>query len=618
MLSPDAASFQLTYRVCPQQPAAHLFGVELRIAHRPAGTLVLALPAWCPGSYMIRDFARHLVRITAVDSHGRTVPIIKQDKQTWALTPGDALMLPLIVSYQMYAWDFSVRAAYLDSTRAYFNGPSLLLQVRGFEHLPCRIDLLPPPAGDCLDWRLATSLKPLAAAPLGFGAYQADDYADLIDHPVEMGRFDLASFTVRSVPHRFAVSGRQRCDFARIQRDLERICGQHAALFGELPIDRYLFLAVAASEGYGGLEHRFSSSLLCTRDDLPSPGEAALTAGYQRFLGLCSHEYFHLWHVKRIQPLCLLTAGLTAEIHTRLLWVFEGITSYYDDLALIRSGCIEPTAYLQLLAENVTRVMRTPGRLVQTLAESSFDAWTKFYKQDENAPNAIISYYAKGALVALALDLTIRRETDGRVALDDVMRALWVRHGRTGLGVPELGFETLAMEVSGLDLGDFFAQALDSTDDLDLASLLASVGILMRLRPAIGPKDQGGCVERFEPIQGQPTLAVRLRNGGPEAVLAHVLSGGAGECAGLAPGDQVVAVNGLRATAENLERLVAASQDPHGAPMPIRLHCFRRNELLELTACPQPAVADTCELILLDAAPEAMLRARTAWLASLV
>ena len=162
------------------------------------------------------------------------------------------------------------------------------------------------------------------------------------------------------------------------------------------------------------------------------------------------------------------------------------------------------------------------------------------------------------------------------------------------------------------------SQTLDSTDDLDLMSLLASVGILMRLRPAIGPKDQGGCVERFEPIQGQPTLAVRLRNGGPEAVLAHVLSGGAGECAGLAPGDQVMAVNGLRATAENLERLVAASQDPQGAPMPIRLHCFRRNELLELTACPQPAVADTCELMLVDAAPDAVLRARTAWLASLV
>ncbi len=618
MLSSDAASFQLTYRVCPAQPAAHLFGVELHIAQPPAGTLLLALPAWCPGSYMIRDFARHLVRITAVDRHGRLIPILKQDKQTWALTPGDALTLPLIVSYQVYAWDLSVRAAYLDRTRAYFNGPSLLLQVRGCEYLPCRIDLLPPPADASLNWRLATSLRPLAADPLGFGAYQADDYADLIDHPVEMGQFALTSFDVRAVPHRFAVSGRQRCDFARLQCDLERICDQHAALFGELPIDRYLFLAVAASEGYGGLEHRFSSSLLCTRDDLPGPGESALTAGYQRFLGLCSHEYFHLWHVKRIQPLCMLTADLTTEIHTRLLWVFEGITSYYDELALIRAGCIEPTAYLQSLSENVTRVMRTPGRLVQTLAESSFDAWTKFYKQDENAPNAIISYYAKGALVALALDLTIRRETGGRVALDDVMRALWVRHGRTGLGVPERGFETLAMEVSGLALGDFFAQALDSTDDLDLASLLASVGILMRLRPAIGPKDQGGCVASFAPIQVQPTLAVRLRNGGPEAVLAHVLSGGAGECAGLAPGDQVVAVNGLRATAENLERLVAATQDREGAPLPIRLHCFRRNELLELTACPQPAAADTCELMLIDTVPDAVLRARTAWLASLV
>ncbi|HYN77313.1 MAG TPA: peptidase M61, partial [Lamprocystis sp. (in: g-proteobacteria)] len=561
---------------------------------------------------MIRDFARNVVRIEARDAGGQPLELIKRDKQSWELTVSGASPSPLLVRYQVYAWDFSVRAAHLDRTHGFFNGPSLLLQVQGYEARPCRLELTPPVGERYRDWRLATSLQPVDAPPWGFGAYQALDFADLIDHPVEMGRFDLVTFSVLAVPHTMAISGRQRCDRERLQRDLSRVCAQHTALFGELPIDRYLFLVTAAGDGYGGLEHRFSASLRCARDDLPGSGDSAPSEGYRRFLGLCSHEYFHLWHVTRIRPQRLLGVDLSAEVHTRLLWAFEGITAYYDDLALVRGGCIDVAAYLQLLAETITRVMRSPGRRVQTLAESSFDAWTKFYKADENAPNAIISYYAKGALTALALDLRLRLDTAGRVSLDDLMRALWVRYGRTGVGVPERGVEALAAEVAGIDLTDFFGQALDSTQDLDLEPLFAGMGIQMRLRPPASAKDLGGYVEGFGPIQARPTLAVRLRNGGPDAVIQHVLSGGAGESAGLAPGDLVVAVDGLRATAENLERLVAAATGP------VRLHCFRRDELLELVIDPQPAIADTCELMVLDPAPEGAAQARTAWLASLV
>lgn len=619
MPSPATQPFALTYRVRPESPEAHLFGVEL-VIDPPAGeTLQLAMPAWCPGSYMIRDFARNLVRMEASDGAGRPHRLTKLDKQTWELVPGNGFRAPLVVRYQVYALDLTVRAAYLDSIHAYFNGPSLFLRVDGLADRPCRIELQPP-AGECFaDWRVATSLMPLGAGPRGFGTYQSENYDDLIDHPVAMGRFDWIDFEVRSVPHAMAISGRHHCDLERLRQDLGPICGQHAALFGELPVDRYLFLTAAVGEGYGGLEHRFSSSLLCSRDDLPRlaterSGETAPAApseGYRRFLGLCSHEYFHLWHVKRIQPQALMGCGLNAEVHTRMLWVFEGITSYYDDLALVRSGRIDTPSYLQLLAETITRVMRTPGRLVQTLAESSFDAWTKFYRQDENGPNAIISYYAKGALTALALDLLIRQGTNGQRSLDDVMRALWERYGRPGVGVPERGVEALAAEVSGIDLSGFFAQALDGTEDLDLLPLLASMGIQMRLRPAQGPKDLGGFVERFGPVTARPSLAIRLRDGSKDAVIQHVLSGGAGECAGLAPGDQVVAVDGLRATAENLERLVST------AGRPVRLHLFRRDELLELVASPRPAAADTCDLMLLDPAPEAAVRARTAWFASL-
>lgn len=613
---------EIVYRVQPANPEAHLYEVELTIHRPPQGPVTLSLPAWIPGSYMIRDFARNLVRIDAADATGRAFPLIKRDKQTWELaeagtSPKDAIH----IRYQVFAWELSVRAAHLDTTHAYFNGPSLFLRVRGCDDRPCAVELVPPDGDGYRDWQVATSLAALNVSPSGFGTYGADDYLDLIDHPVEMGRFERVSFTVRAVPHAMVISGRHRADAHRLAADLARVCEQHVVLFGDLPVDRYLFLATVVGEGYGGLEHRFSSSLLCSRDDLPKVGEEAPSEGYRRLLGLCSHEYFHLWNVKRIRPQALLEGGLDSEVHTRLLWAFEGITSYYDELALVRCGVIDTQAYLQLLAETITRVLRNPGRLVQTVAESSFDAWTKFYKQDENAPNAIVSYYGKGALVALTLDLLIRRDTRGARSLDDVMRALWERHGRTGVGVSERGVERLTAEVTGLDLDAFFEQALDSTDDLDLQGLLSTVGIDMRLRSAKGPKDLGGYVATFDASvrDSNPplSLAVRLKAGGPEAVIQNVLSGGAGERAGLAPGDVVIALDGLRVTAENFERLVAQGGHPSDASASheMRIHVFRRDELLELTAQPMPASADTCDLLLIDTVPEGVARRRSSWLA---
>lgn len=602
-------SLDLLYRVCPAAPQAHRFHVDIEIPNSGAEFVELSLPAWIPGSYMIRDFARNILTLVAESVDGTPLECRKRDKQTWVCrTAASAIR----VRYQVYAWELSVRATHLDKTHAYFNGAVLLMRVRGMDARPCLVDLLPPDADADGEWEVATSLAPEQIDACGFGRYRAENYDDLIDHPVEMGCFERVAFDLAGVPHRMAITGRQRADKARLERDLSRICAEHAALFGELPIDRYLFLVTALGEGYGGLEHRFSTSLLCSRNDLPYPADEKRTDAYIRFLGLCSHEYFHLWHVKRIRPAALMDGGLDREIHTRTLWAFEGITSYYDELALVRSGRIDARAYLGLLAATITRLMRTPGREVQTLAESSFDAWTKFYKQDENAPNAIVSYYVKGALVALALDLTIRAGTQGRASLDDVMRALWSRYGRTGLGVPEYGVEAVATEVSGLDLDGFFSSALDGTDELDLEPLLAGVGIAMRLRPADGPKDQGGCPECFDHREARPTLDLRLRPGTPEAVVQNVIRGGPGERAGIAPGDVVVAVDGLRATAENVESLIARAADPSG----VRVHLFRRDELIEVLAVPVPARSDTCDLMLLDAVPPEVLEARTRWLAS--
>ena len=608
----------LDYRVQPLSPEAHVFAVELRITPPPAGDLILTLPAWIPGSYLIRNFARHLIRLLAGDPEG-DLPLEKRDKQTWTLAHRG---LPVVIRWQVYAWDGSVRGAFLDDQRGYFNGPALFLGVRGLEGLPCRVEIQPPQGPAYADWRLATSLRPLAAEPFGFGTYQADDYEDLIDHPVEMGIFSLIPFHVLGVPHWLTLTGRHRADEARLRADLSRICATQAALFGELPLDRYLFMAQVTADGYGGLEHRFSTSLLCAREELPALGMGQPSAGYQRFLGLCSHEYFHLWLVKRIRPRAFLEQGLEREVHTRLLWVFEGITSYYDDLALVRSGCIDEAAYLGLLAEAITRVLRTPGRLVQTLAESSFDAWTKFYQPDENSPNSLVSYYAKGALVALALDLTIRRDTAGTKSLDDVMRALWERHGRTGVGLEERGFETLAMAVTGLDLGDFFHQALDSTEDLDLAPLLAELGIGLRLRAARQGKDFGGLAANGAPAPATgiqtaegattptPSLGIRLRPEGAEPVIATVFTAGPAQAAGLAPGDILVALDGLRISRDNLDKLLLTA----GEGSEVEIHAFRRDELQVRRARLMPAPLDTCELwILADAPPQAQTR-RAAWL----
>jgi predicted metalloprotease with PDZ domain len=410
-----------------------------------------------------------------------------------------------------------------------------------------------------------------------------------------------------------AITGRIDCDGERLARDLEKICAAQVEMFGELPqMEEYLFLTTAVGDGYGGLEHKNSSALMCNRDDLPRPGlQDAPDEGYRRFLGLCSHEYFHLWNVKRIRPKVFMEHDLSSEVHTSLLWAFEGITSYYDDLMLLRSGVIDRQSWLELLAQNITRLMRNRGRLSQTLAESSFDAWTKFYKQDENAINAIVSYYNKGALAALCLDLLMRRDSGGKHSLDDLMRALWLEHGKPGIGVTDQGIEQLAERVSGVKLGGFFDLALRSTDELPLAELLADFGIGMQLRPAKG-KDQGSALKQppsGDQAEPAATLGLRLAAGN-EPRIAAVFSDGAAMAAGLAAGDLLVAIDGLKVTQDNLDKLLTRRKPGDEAV----IHAFRRDELMIFRATLQAAPADTCDLWATPNAPEPMMARRLAWL----
>jgi predicted metalloprotease with PDZ domain len=403
------------YRIVPVDPVMHLFDVTLTINKPDSEGQLLSLPAWIPGSYMVREFARNIVSISA-SSEGRKHKLKKLDKHTWLAAPCKGI---LEVTYQVYAWDLSVRAAHLDQTHGFFNGTSVFLKAHGKEALSHIVDIQAPEGDAFTGWRVATSLRELKARRHRFGTYIADNYDELIDHPVEMGEFKLISFAAHGVPHEMAITGHvPKLDSKRLAADLKKICEEQIALFEPTskaaPMSRYVFLTLAVGDGYGGLEHRASTALICARNDLPVVGQTELTDGYRGFLGLCSHEYFHTWNVKRIKPAAFAPYDLDQENYTTLLWMFEGFTSYYDDFILLRSGVIDAPAYLKLLEKTINGVMRSSGRLKQTVAESSFDAWTKYYRQDENAPNAIVSYYAKGSLVALLLDLIIRRDRRSR------------------------------------------------------------------------------------------------------------------------------------------------------------------------------------------------------------
>jgi len=597
------------YRVAVASPGAHLFSVTLRIAAGSAHPRRLSLAAWIPGSYLVRDFARNIVSIRA-EAGGDAVPLRKLDKQTWELAAiDDAVEL----HYEVYAWDLSVRSAYLDHERAYFNGTSLLLRLHGAEESACAIELARPAPGNGAgaDWTVETTLRAVDVDDAGFGLYEARSYWDAIDHPVQCAVHSTADFEAGGVKHRVALSGRvAHGDLARLAADLEAICGYQARLFGTLPVERYLFLVTTVGEGYGGLEHADCCSLLAARDDLPLTGEREVSEGYRRFLGLCSHEYFHLWNVKRIQPAVFAAPALDREVHTTLLWWFEGVTSYYDDLALLRSQRISAQSYLELLARSITRLLRTPGRRRQSLAESSFDAWTKFYKADENAPNAIVSYYLKGALVAWGLDVELRRLSDDAVSLDDLLRALWARHGAAGRGLAEGEIEEIAAGLCGRDLGDFFARYVYGTDELPLEDWCAALGIGLRLRPAKDERDEGGAFASPPASPApppRPGMGIRSRRAADGVALVNVFDGGPAQRAGLAAGDVVVAIDGLRATADNLHQLLA--RVPTGRHVVI--HAFRRDELLSFDLVPEPAPADTADLWLLpDADLTAPQRAR--------
>jgi predicted metalloprotease with PDZ domain len=549
------------------------------------------MPAWIPGSYLVRDFSRQVEHIEA-RSRNRSVAVRKISDHTWRCAPVSG---PLLVEYTVYAWDLSVRGAHLDETHGFFNGTSLFLCARGHESTECRLMLLRPP--HTRSWKVYTSLPeaaghPDAAARHGFGLYRAPDYDALIDHPVEMGTPQVVRFRAHGAEHEMVFTGViPNLDLKRIAADAQKICAAQIALFEpetrKAPFldsaNRYVFMTMVTDTGYGGLEHRASTALMAARRDLPVIGRADAGDGYQTFLGLVSHEYFHTWNVKRIKPAAFSPYDLSRPNHTSLLWVFEGFTSYYDDLMLLRAGVVSEADYLRVLGKVISAVHATPGRHKQSVAESSFDAWTRYYKQDENSPNALVSYYTKGSLVALGLDITLRHASNGARSLDDVMRLLWSRYGRDfyleggGKGVPENAMPRLIREATGVDVTDFLQRHVYGREDVPLRELLARQGIALHWKPA----------------SSLPSLDTRVRAEQGETRLATVFEGGAAHAAGLSAGDALVALDGLRITdPASLDRLLAA----YAPGDSVELHVFRRDELRQFRVTLGAPPATLCVL----------------------
>ena len=590
------ATAAVVYTVRAHDLHAHLFEVTLTLA-KPAALQRLSLPVWIAGSYLVREFSKHLQCLQAHQG-SRAIEVTQLDKCTWQVpcAPGK----PLVLRYEVYAFDHSVRTAWLDTQRGFFNGTSLFLKVAGQEDAPHAL-VLQKDKG-LAGWQVATGLTPHKLTQDGFGRYLAADYDELIDSPVEMGRFWSGDFMAGGISHRFVVAGATPSfDGARLLADTQAICEAEINFWHgaqkkgrparKVPIKSYVFMLNAVDDGYGGLEHRNSTALICTRKDLPrlaAPSAHAADAqlkpseGYITLLGLISHEYFHTWNVKRLRPAEFTRIDTTQENYTQLLWFFEGFTSYYDDLLLRRANLIDDTTYLKLLTKTINQVLQTPGRAVQSVAQASFDAWVKYYRPDENTPNATVSYYTKGALVALCLDLTLRAE--GQTTLDAVMRALWTRC--QGGPMTEADLSSVLAELGGRSFAKELARWVHGTTELPLKALLTGQGVTVLEEPA--------------------QLAQRLGLRVTENTGVHikvVLRGGAAEQAGFAAGDEWLGLEVGAGKAATQWRLTKLDELPlyAGAALKVGALVARDKRLMTL-ALTLPQTVTTWHLVAHDKA----------------
>ncbi|CAC9604107.1 Putative protease [uncultured Gammaproteobacteria bacterium] len=575
----------IKYSVTPKKLHAHLFQVKLKLQNpNPLGQ-IFSLPSWIPGSYLIRDFSKNIVSIQA-QSCGESIEIKKLDKNHWIAHPCGT---EITLTYEVYAFDLSVRSAYLTNERAFFNGTSLFLLPLGFESESCELNIIPADSKQTLgDWSCATGLKKISDL-----TFKAQNYQDLIDHPVEMSDFTLFEFEVSDVKHQMAISGLHNADIARLKQDLKTICNHHVGFFNDnIPFDDYTFLTLVKTNGYGGLEHKNSTSLICSRKELPTVGMVHLSEDYTRFLALCSHEYFHAWWIKTVKPASFHQLDLSRENYTEQLWIFEGFTSYYDELSLLRARLLTPEKYLTLFAQTVTRVQKSTGRLTQSLAESSYETWTKFYQQDENAPNAIVSYYTKGALLAFVLDIEIRKRTNNAKCLDNVMRYAWANYQESGLEDDTI--QAIVNELIDGDMSEFFNDYLYGVKELPLKQSFDYVGVNCEF--AAHTKDLAD-------------FGLNISTQSEFSQITHVFSYTAAQNAGLYVGDKIVSVNYQQLKGKAL----IADINKYPAGEVIKVGILRDELLLEISVLITDITPTYCQLSLKTEIDESITNSQRQW-----
>lgn len=538
----------------------------------------LSMVTWVSGSYLIREFAKNITNVIYT-INGVSYRATKADKHTFVLDhakAGDAIS----IHYEIYCHDLSVRTAFVDTQRIFGNFSSLLLLINHHKYTPASVALHIPNAfiNQHPNCTIACGLPHDTehgddGLTYHFEAMPAFDY---LDYPFEIGTQDRFDFVVKNhdkkvIAHRSFIAGRHQSDLDRLKNDLQKICQAYVDWLGSTPFDDYTFMTMVTGNDYGGLEHINSTALVSPRSDLPSSVEPDMpSSDYQRYLGLCSHEYFHAWWVKTVKPDVMIDNPLTKEAYTPLLWVFEGFTSYIDDLMLLRSGVIDRDNYLKLLTAQINRYLQTDGKAHQSVAESSFDAWIKLYRTDENTANQGISYYNKGALVALLLDLALLEHSDGAYRLFDVIKTLYEHSGRQPMGISteQLG-DVIASMMGDTPWQAFYEAYVIGTAPLPLADALARVGIVLDSTDKAKP--WGMSVE-------EQATGLKIK---------HLHRDSQASKAGLSFGDVIIAINGLKATNAQLNRQIAHQK---ATALAVEIHAFRRDELI---VCQVPAISDT-------------------------
>ncbi|MDX6383567.1 MAG: hypothetical protein QOK48_1140 [Blastocatellia bacterium] len=544
--TPAPLSSNISFTVAMPKPHTHMFEVEVRVKI-PANLQVpnesdLVMPVWTPGSYLIREFARHVQDFTA-DADGRALEWTKVDKDTWRIKTSGVRQWR--VTYRVYANELTVRTSELNSDHAFWNNANLLMYPAGYLKAPSTLRIVPV-AG----WKIATGLPAVDGQP---NTFRAEDFDILYDSPVEVSNFKQLDFMVRGVPHRIIIDGDGNYDPERLRTSVQKIVEAETALFGGIPYHDYTFILHLRSNTGGGLEHLNSTALGFKRFGF------ATEVGYQNFNALVAHEFFHLWNVKRIRPDALGPFDYTKENYTRLLWVAEGITEYYGQLMSSRAGLISNQAYLDHLAQQIQDFEELPGRKVMSAEEASFDSWIKYYRPDENSVNSQVSYYDKGELLGLLLDLDIRRRTGSAKSLDDVMRYLYSEFYLKGRNYTPADFQKACELAAGASLEDFFTRYVRGKDELTGVYNQELAGAGLRLEQAgfgIG-LDEGDKILRLKTFLGAD-LEEKTTDG--FVVIKDVRAGSPAYEQGLNAKDQIIALDGARVDKETFESLIAAKR----------------------------------------------------------